>query len=322
MKINDKVYGIENVKENVLIDLIKSKPLQRLKDISQLGMPDEYMSLKGFSRYEHSVGAMVLLKRLGAGLEEQVAGLLHDISHTPFSHVIDWVFGDPTKEDYQDNIYEEFLKNSEVPLILKKYNLDINFISNNENFKLLEREAPKLCADRLDYSLRQIKIKDKQGLIQKILNDLSVNDGQIVFLNKEIAESFAKEYIHLQKFQWAGDQARTRYHILSGILKKALEKKLINFDDLKKTETPLLKILNKSNDEFISYNLNLLKNGFKTVYDENGIELRKKFRYIDPEVLMNGKCSPLSRLSKNYFYLVESEKKQKDEIRKIRIIPN
>ena len=110
MKINDRVYGNQEINEAILLDLINSNSIKRLKDISQIGMPDEYLSFSGFSRYEHSLGVMILLKRLRANLEEQVAGLLHDISHTPFSHVIDWVIGDPTKEDYQDSIFREFLE--------------------------------------------------------------------------------------------------------------------------------------------------------------------------------------------------------------------
>lgn len=322
MEIEDKLYGKEEIKEKILIDLINSPSIQRLNDISQLGMPDEYMNLKGFSRYEHSLGVMIFLKKMGASLEEQIAGLLHDASHTPFSHVIDWVFGDPTKEDYQDKIHKTFLENSEIPAILKKHNFNAESISNLENFTLLEKEAPSLCADRLDYSLRQIKIQGKENLTQKILNNLFVKDNQIVFLDKEIAGNFAKEYMCLQKYQWAGDQARTRYYILSEILKKALKRNLLSLEDFKKTETPILQILNESKDEFILDNLNLLKKGFRTAYDENGVELKKKFRYIDPEVLVNGKYSPLSKLSKPYFSLIESEKKQKDKIRKVKIIPN
>jgi uncharacterized protein len=320
MEINDSIYGNENIKEDVLINLTYSDSIRRLKDISQLGMPDEYIGFKGFSRYDHSVGVMILLKRLGAGLEEQAAGLLHDISHTPFSHVIDWVLGDPTKEDYQDNIYEDFLMQSDAPAILKRYNLDAKIISNNEKFKLLERDAPSLCADRIDYALRQMT--NKNGLIKKVLNDLSVKENQIVFRNEEIAKMFGEGYMNLQVKQWAGNEMRGRYYILSEVLKKAFNKNLISLRDLKGTEKPILKILNESEDEFILDNLNLLKKGFKVVSDEDGIELKKKFRYIDPEVIVNGSYSPLSSISKDYFNLIKFEKERSKEINKVKIIPN
>ncbi|MEK6833524.1 MAG: HD domain-containing protein [Nanoarchaeota archaeon] len=322
MRINDRIYGVEEINNKVIIDLIKSASIRRLKDISQLGMPDEYSRVKGFSRYEHSVGVMILIKRIGGGLEEQIAGLLHDASHTPFSHVIDWVLGDPTKEDYQDKIHEEFLKNSDLPSILKKYDLDIKNISNYKKFGLLEKEAPSLCADRIDYSLRQMKNKKNDKLVDKVVKNISVRENQIVFKDKETAKSFGEEYMNLQVKQWAGDEMRGRYYILSEILKKAFEKNLINLGDLKKTEKPILKILKESEDEFILDKLDLLRKGFKVIPDENGIELKKKFRYLDPEVLVNGSCFSLSKLSKEYFELIESEKERSRELNKIKIISN
>src|SRR3989344_8664366 len=98
MNTKDSVYGDEEIKEEVLIELINSKPFQRLKGISQQGMPRELWFTHVNSRYEHSIGVLIILRRLNAGLEAQVAGLLHDVSHTAFSHVVDWVFGDPLKE--------------------------------------------------------------------------------------------------------------------------------------------------------------------------------------------------------------------------------
>lgn len=84
MTVFDKIYGREDIKEPVLQELLKTEPVLRLKGISQFGMPNRYYPFKGFSRYEHSVGVMLLLGRLGASVEEQVAGLLHDVSHLRF----------------------------------------------------------------------------------------------------------------------------------------------------------------------------------------------------------------------------------------------
>jgi hypothetical protein len=293
-----------------------------LKDISQLGMPDEYYHLPGFSRYEHSLGVMILLKKLGAGVEEQISGLLHDVSHPPFSHVIDWAIGDPTKDDYQDKIHEDFLKSSEIPKILEEHRFDTKFISDYKNFKLLEKQLPSLCADRLDYSLREMCLQKGKVFVEKILEDLSVKENQIVFKTIDIARIFGEEYMHLQKEHWGGDEARSRYHILSGVLNKAFKNNLIGLDDLKKNEEYILKILNNSGDEFILEGLNLLKRGFKIIKDSNGIELKKKFRYVDPEVMGGGTYFPLSKISEEYSNLISLEKKKNLKIDKVRIVPN
>src|SRR3990167_3900982 len=102
MLIKDRVYGNFQINEPVILELLKSKLVLRLKGISQFGVPDKYHYIKGFSRYEHSVGVMILLRILGASLEEQVAGLLHDVSHTAFSHIVDWVIGQGKTENFQD----------------------------------------------------------------------------------------------------------------------------------------------------------------------------------------------------------------------------
>jgi ribose 1,5-bisphosphokinase PhnN len=65
-----------------------------------------------------------------------------------------------------------------------------------------------------------------------------------------------------------------------------------------------------------------LKRGFKIIRDSGGIELKKKFRYVDPEVMVNGSYSSLSNLSREYSNLIDLEKKKNMEINKLRIVPN
>ena len=123
--------------------------MQRLKSIAQFGIPDKYYHLKNFSRFEHCVGVMMLLKKLGATEEEQIAGLLHDVSHTAFSHVVDWVVGEGKTEDFQDEQHKNYIFSSSIPQILKQYSYDPERITDYHNFGLLEREVPDLCADRV-----------------------------------------------------------------------------------------------------------------------------------------------------------------------------
>lgn len=321
MKIIDNVYGGEEINELVLIDLINSKEIQRLKGISQFGLPERYYHIPIYSRYEHSLGVLILLRRLGADLDEQMAGLLHDISHTAFSHVVDWVIGDPTKEDYQDNIYKEILENSEVPSILMKHGIDYKKITNLDDFSLLEKQAPSLCADRIDYTLRELQ---KRKLINIIpcLNDLANHNGQVVFKTKETAIIFAEEYIRLQNEHWGGDQARARYYVLAEILKKALETNIISLKDLNKTDEEIIQKLKESFNEEIRDKFELLRNGLviKEVEGEKGILLEKKFRYVDPEVLMDCGIKKLSEISEGYSGKLEREKQNSKIKRRIIIL--
>lgn len=318
MIINDIVYGKSEIKEPILMELINSPSMQRLKGISQLGMPEEFYFMKGFSRNEHSIGVSIFLKKIGASLEEQIAGLIHDHSHTAFSHVIDWVIGDPSKEDHQDNTLFNYLKNSEIPEILHRYNININKIYDFEAFGLLEREAPSLCADRFDYSIREMALNLPKSIIEKIVQDISSEKEQLFFKTKEIAEFFGRNYLNLQINNWGGKEARSRYLILANSLKIALENKFISFEDFYKTDYEVLEILAKTENKLILNQLNMLKKGFIIKEDNNGILLKKKFRYIDPEVKVNEKIKSLSTISKSYKKLLDEEKENsKKEIKVI-----
>lgn len=321
MKIEDLIYGEEEIKEEILIDLINSKELQRLKGVSQLGLPDKYSLKKGFSRYEHSLGVLILLRRLGASLDEQIAGLLHDVNHLAFSHIIDWVFGDPSEEDYQDKHFFSFLKNSSIPNILEKYGFPLNTLEHFEKYTLLEQKAPRLCADRVDYSLRELATDGFIEISKKIFMNLKNFEGTITIKDLEIGKLFYDKYSHLNKYFWSGEEFRTRYFIFASILKKSFEKNLLIFEDLVKSEEEIINILLNSKDEFIMQNLNLLVEGFDLIEDGCGIELKTKFRYIDPEILFGGNYEKLSNLSKEYQKIIEEEKIIAGQFKKVRIIP-
>ncbi len=196
MKIKDILYGEFNIEEKVIIDLLKSKPMERIKHVSQQGIPKEFAFNKraATSRYEHCVGVMLLLRKLDAPLEEQVSGLLHDVSHTPFSHTIDMVLGDYSKQSIQDSLHKKYFQHGEIPYILKANGFIPSRIMKEELFKLLERKAPALCADRVDYSLRDaayLKISNAKELAKHII----VHKNEIMYDSKKYAIEYGKLFV-------------------------------------------------------------------------------------------------------------------------------
>lgn len=83
MQISAPLYGTFEISEPVLVDLINSPELQRLKKISMAGYYPGCPSFcnPDYNRYNHSLGVFMLLRRFKAPLLEQIAGLIHDISH-------------------------------------------------------------------------------------------------------------------------------------------------------------------------------------------------------------------------------------------------
>lgn len=149
--VNDLLYG--NVElPSVFDDLLASPTLKRLGGVHQSGAIFLVNPELCHTRLEHSIGVMLLIRKLGGSELEQIAGLLHDVSHTAFSHVGDYVFKNEA-ENYHEEMFEEVLMNSEIPALLDKHGYHIDQILDG-NFPLLEQPLPELCADRLDYTLR------------------------------------------------------------------------------------------------------------------------------------------------------------------------
>ena len=310
MKIDDRVYGEWEIQEGVLLDLINCKSVQRLEGLAQYGLPNQYYHKKGFSRLEHSIGVMIFLRKFNARIEEQIAGLIHDVSHTAFSHVVDWAIGDPEKEDFQDKNHINVIENSEIPKILEHYGFGYADVIDLEKFSLLEKHAPSLCGDRIDYTLREVATDGEGEIAKRLFYFLRTRNGDLFFDNVEVAEEFGKMYSNLNKNHWAGVEARTRYYLLANILKIGFDKNFISYSDLYRTDLELINLLYSSRDKQIIEELDFLKNKKIAKQSDNGkgIYLRKKYRWIDPEVLEDGKIKRLSELSPDYKLFLKEEK--------------
>ncbi|MDP2649316.1 MAG: HD domain-containing protein [bacterium] len=296
LDIKDKIYGNFQIDSPIIIELINSKPLQRLKRISQFGVPDEFYHLKNISRYEHSIGVFLLLKSLGASEEEQIAGLLHDVSHTAFSHVIDWVLGEGTDEEFQDAKHHDFINESEIKKILQKYKYDPAKIANHKNFSLLEFDIPNLCADRIDYAIREFP----QNIARQCFGRMMNFQRRIVFADQKSAYLFADNFLKRQTEHWGGFEAASRYRLFADALKIALDDKTTNFDDFWKDDEYILKKIKKSKNQKIQAILSSLRNKSLKKFQPSHKVVHKKFRYVDPEFLFNGKLYRLSKADKEF----------------------
>ena len=305
--ILDKLYGRVEISEPVLIELLNSKPLLRLKGISQFGVPDQYFHKKNYSRFEHSVGVMLVLRRLGASIEEQVAGLLHDVSHLTFSHVIDWVVdkGQNGSEDLQDEIFEEFISYGAIAEIFKRHDLSIERLLDEKNFPLLERKIPDLCADRIDYALKELQLSRAKSYLDNIM----VYNNKIVFIDLDAAINFSIDFLNLQTNHWGGYEAVTRYELFSRVLKRAIAEGIISKEDFYNNEGYIVHKLEQSKVEEIKSTLALLKNRkLQKTGNAIGKKVVKKFRYVDPLVLINGKLEKISHLSINFTRILAKHK--------------
>jgi hypothetical protein len=304
MRFEDRIYGNFEIESPVLVELVNSVAIQRLKGINQLGVPQEFYPFKGFSRFEHSIGVMLLLRMLGTNEEEQIAGLLHDASHTAFSHVIDWVVkevgGD---ENYQDDNHLTFLAKTDLPKILEKYGYKVEDIADHHRFGLLERSIPDLCADRVDYSLREFTPE----IAKECLNKLTVKNGYIVFSDAETAKLFATNFMERQKLNWGGLIAVNSYYYFARALRRALDLGCIKFEDFSKDDKYVMDLLKDCHDPEFEKIISALKTMAWDKFPRSGKRMEKKVRYVDPFCETADGMKHLSELDHNFKQMLEND---------------
>lgn len=310
--LSDEIYGKAAIKEPVLLELLESPSILRLKGISQYGVPNKYYHFKNYSRYEHSVGVMLLLRGLGVTLEEQVAGLLHDVSVLAFSHIADWVFsrGDRGVENLHDSIHRDFIERTEIPGILERFGFSIERIMDEGNFPFLERKIPDLCADRVDYALREFKYWLDPKLVSRSIKNLVNFNGEIVFFDCDVAFDFATNFLKLQTNHWGSYEAIVRYYLFSEALKIALREGVVLERDFYRDEEAVLSKIERRQHEEIESMLALLKKKeIKDFGSKSGRRVVKKFRYVDPKVIIDGRPIRLSILVPRFRKIVERRRK-------------
>lgn len=311
MIVRDKIYGDVEITSEVILELINSKPMQRLRGICQFGTPDEFFYRPGYSRYDHSVGVMLLLKMLGASEEEQIAGLLHDVSHTAFSHTIDWVLSSEGggTESFQDDHHEEYILGTEIPSILKRYGYVVDRITDYHHFGLLERDIPELCADRVDYSLREFPLE----VAKQCVASLTVVDDRIVFGNQADASLFASQFLYFQDKHWGGAEGSARSRIFADVLRMALDDKTVTLDDFWQDDDFVLNKVKQSKNPEIQKLLHILRSKSLDHLSKSDTKVYKKFRHVNPHFLEEGRLLQLCDVNDVFARELEEARKRNAE---------
>lgn len=289
--------------DGLLEELIHSNPVQRLKGVYQGGSSYLVNEKWNVTRYEHSVGVMLLIRRLGGSLEEQIAGLLHDVSHTAFSHVIDYVL-ENREENYHEKIYKQTIEESEIPQLLKKYGYRYrNVLLEESQWTLLEQPAPALCADRIDYTLRDQFHEEKVTTeeIELFLDSLIAVDGKMVLTRVGAAEWFVKAYYREVIDFFMHPLNAYSGHFLTETLKTALAQKVITLSSLLLTDGEVLNLLHAADEPDIKRLLNHLHRNVRVKEDVNDYDLHmvNKIRLIDPDVVWGNTLMKASEISEN-----------------------
>ena len=197
--INDPVYGLISVDDEIIFQLIAHPYYQRLRRIHQMAMAQLVYPGAVHSRLHHSLGAYHLmcnalneLKNKGTEITKEeeraakIAILLHDIGHGPFSHSL-------------ENILIEGIHHEELSLqLMQELNRQFNgalemtlsvFTKNHPKKFLTQLISGQLDVDRMDYLTRDSFFTGvSEGVIgyDRILKMLIVHNGELMVEEKGI----------------------------------------------------------------------------------------------------------------------------------------
>jgi uncharacterized protein len=196
---NDPVYGFINIPGELIFDIIEHPWFQRLRRIRQLGLTDMIYPGALHTRFHHAIGAMHLmglaltnLRNKGHQISRQemeaaqIAILLHDIGHGPFSHTLE--------HSLMKNISHEKLSTFIISRLNKEFNgalaLALEIYSNRYQRKFFHQlVSGQLDIDRMDYLQRDCFFTGvSEGTIgaDRIIKMLDVQHDKLVVEEKGI----------------------------------------------------------------------------------------------------------------------------------------
>lgn len=304
MRYDDVIYGAVEITEPVLIDLMASRAMGRLKGVLQHGITALIGVTEPISRFDHSVGAMVVVRQLGGDVGEQIGALLHDVSHTAFSHVIDHALGEADTQSYHDRVKEGYVAGTDLPAVLEKHGYNWRNFVDETGFPLLEQPSPRLCADRLDYFVRDAVALGLGTLaeVEGVWPHLIVYNGRIMVDDLDAARWLGRTFMAADDASWSNFWEVGLYEVTARVIRRGMEIGLFSEADFWLTDEPAWEKLKSSDDAELNKWVQLVRPDVEFVWDEAAPDfvVSPKLRTIDPDVVIRGEVRPLSQWDVGY----------------------
>lgn len=293
--VRDDLYGDHLITEPVLVALLHSPAVLRLQGVCQHGVTGLLGLTHRLTRLEHSVGAFLLARTVGSSVDEQAAALLHDISHTTLSHVVDWALSQPGEESYHE-VHKDRAVNThmaEIPRILESHGLDSARILDESLFPVVEKSAPHLCADRLDYALRDAVGFGKLSLsdAKRVFASLGVfpssdHPGRLLVLdNVDLSLRLARAYLESDRDVWSNRAHIDMYRRTGQVIGDVIKQGRIKEEQLwKLSDQEFWELLRSVADEEGRRVMERLEQEGLPNEDDLTLPLGAKVRTIDPDV--------------------------------------
>jgi HD superfamily phosphohydrolase len=211
---------------------------------------------------------------------------------------MDYVFGGYESQSYHEDVKEQFIEQSELPAILTKYGYDWRIFLDEARYPLLEQPAPALCADRLDYFLRDVYDLGLGSMqdIQAALTHLVVHNGRIAVNDQQAARWMGYTFIEADQASWANFREVGIYELTARAIRTALRLGVLEDSDIWTDDARVWQKMKAAGHPLLQKEMALISTETGFVWDERAptFRIRTKLRTIDPEIVLPVGLQPLS----------------------------
>ena len=290
-----------------IAEFADTPPLLRLKEVG-MNCGCEYTDfplfrgLQPYSRYDHSVGAALIVWHFTESVEQSLAALFHDVTTPTFAHAVDFLNGDHLlQESTEAGVAECLSASTEVCSLLGKYGIALDDVADYHRYPIADNSSPALSADRLEYTMGNLlnygfaDMEEIRGMYCDLVAGTDeAGQPEIVFRTPDKAAEFTRLALNNSRV-YVADEDRFAMEALAHILRRALEKGILTRGELMTTEPQVIAKLKADAEcdaaweEFCGYS-KILRSETKGTHGL-WVSVNAKKRYIDPLAEGRGRVS-------------------------------
>ncbi len=288
---------------------LETPELRRLRDVG-MNCGCEYTDfprfreLAPYSRFDHSVGAALIVWHFTADTAAASAALFHDVATPVFAHVVDFLRGDYLRQEAtEDGTAGLILGSAAIRETLRRHRIEAENTVDYHRYPIADNDSPRLSADRLEYTLGNLvnfRLANREAA-RRYYEDLTVSpneDGvpELMFRTREPALTFARGALACSRIYVARED-RYALQMFAELLGRAIRDGVLSEADLMTTETDVIQKLTSQpgfERKWVRFRAYREITAQASPGPEEGWrQIRAKKRYIDPGVAGQGRISDL-----------------------------
>jgi hypothetical protein len=203
---------------------------------------------------------------------------------------------DSEEQDYHERLKPVLLNRPDVVATLRVLGFRPEEFFDDSIYPLLERPLPWLCADRVDYFLRDSLAcsVSTPDTVSRALAHLAVVDHLVVFTDVAVAREVVDQFAEMNRHWWASPTEAYIYNEFADALREGLRLGILDEPTLMTDDDTVLARLRGACSRLIDQKLQNIAHVPDEQLNRYAPRVAPKARWLDPPVLIGGSCLPLS----------------------------